>query len=158
MHAVVCCYLCWCNIICFLHFYDMFTYIQTDFLSGTTRVLKMKAVNKPIPPMKTRKRASWDLLYVFHMNQNLNLLLVKPLSHQGGVLTATARRARKTQNAEVRAVRYPIAPRDRRGIAAASPLDAVGSHRTPCHGANFVHAQSARRGSAFPRRSEWAPC
>ena len=42
---------------------------------------------------------------------------VKPLSHQGGVLTATARRARKTQNAEVRAVRSPRAPRDRRGIS-----------------------------------------
>ena len=83
---------------------------------------------------------------------------VKPLSHQGGVLTATARRARKTQNAELRAVRSPRAPRDRRGIAVASPLDAVGSPRTPCHGAHFVHAQSARRGSAFPRRSEWAPC
>ena len=83
---------------------------------------------------------------------------LKPLSHQGGVLTATARRARKTQNAELRAVRSPRAPRDRRGIAVASPLDAVGSPRTPCHGAHFVHAQSARRGSAFPRRSEWAPC
>ena len=83
---------------------------------------------------------------------------VKPLSHQGGVLTATARRARKTQNAELRAVRSPRAPRDRRGIAVASPLDAVGSPRTPCQGAHFVHAQSARRGSAFPRRSEWAPC
>ena len=42
---------------------------------------------------------------------------LKPLSHQGGVLTATARRARKTQNAEVRAVRSPRAPRDRRGIS-----------------------------------------
>ena len=83
---------------------------------------------------------------------------LKPLSHQGGVLTATARRARKTQNAELRAVRSPRAPRDRRGIAVASPLDAVGSPRTPCHGAHFAHAQSARRGSAFPRRSEWAPC
>ena len=50
----------------------MFTYIQPDFLSDTTRVLKMKAVNKPTPPKKTRKRASWDLLYVFHVNQNLN--------------------------------------------------------------------------------------
>ena len=65
---------------------------------------------------------------------------VKPLSHQGGVLTATARRARKTQNAEVRAVRPPRAPSDRHGIAVASPLDAVGSPRTPCHGAHFVHA------------------
>ena len=80
------------------------------------------------------------------------------LSHQGGVRTATARRTRKTQNAEARAVRSPRAPRDRRGIAVASPLDAVGSPKTPCHGAHFVHAQSARRGSAFPRRSEWAPC
>ena len=47
---------------------------------------------------------------------------------------------------------------ERRGIAVASPLDAVGPPWTPCHGAHFVHAQSARRGSAFPRRSEWAPC
>ena len=46
---------------------------------------------------------------------------VKPLSHQGGILTATARRARKTQNAEVRAVRSPRAPRERRGSAVASP-------------------------------------
>ena len=69
------------------------------------------------------------------------LLSVKPLSHQGGVLTATTRRARKTQNTEVRAVGSPRAPRDRRGIAVASPLDAVGSPRTPCHGAHFVHAQ-----------------
>ena len=91
----------------------------------------------------------WNILYSPSL---------KPLSHQGGVLTATARRARKTQNAELRAVRSPRAPRDRRGIAVASPLDAVGSPRTPCHGAHFVHAQSARRGSAFPRRSEWAPC
>ena len=43
--------------------------------------------------------------------------LIKPLSHQGGVLTATAGRARKTQNAELRAVRSPRAPRDRRGIS-----------------------------------------
>ena len=47
---------------------------------------------------------------------------------------------------------------ERWGIAVASPLDAVGSPRTPYHGAHFMHAQSARRGSAFPRRSEWAPC
>ena len=46
---------------------------------------------------------------------------------------------------------------EHRGIAVASPLDAVGSPRTPCHGAHFVHARSARRCSAFPRRSEWAP-
>ena len=82
---------------------------------------------------------------------------VKRLSHQGGVITATARSARKTQNAEVRTVRSPRAPRDRRGIAVASPLDAVGSPRTPYHSAHFVHAQSAPRGLPFPRRSEWAP-
>ena len=100
------------------------------------------------------------LLYCHQWPWNFTTMavLVKPLSHQGGVLTATARRARKTQNAELRAVKSPRAPRDRRGIAVASPLDAVGSPRTPCHGAHFVHAQSARRGSAFPRRSEWAPC
>ena len=38
---------------------------------------------------------------------------------------------------------------ERRGVAVASPLDALGSPRTPCHGAHFVHAQSARRGSVF---------
>ena len=43
--------------------------------------------------------------------------VVKPLSHQGGVLTATAWRARKTQNAEVGAVRSPRVLRDRRGIS-----------------------------------------
>ena len=43
---------------------------------------------------------------------------------------------------------------ERRGIAVAPALDAVGSPRTPCHGAHFVHAC---RGSAFPRRSEWVP-
>ena len=96
--------------------------------------------------------------YFLEESVNFNHALLKPLPHQGGVLMATARRARKTQNAKVRAVRSPRAPRDRRCIAVASPLDAVGSPRTPCHGAHFVHAQSARRGSAFPRRSEWAPC
>ena len=50
-------------------------------------------------------------------HHKLSLWQLKPLSHQGGVLTATARRARKTQNAEVRAVRSPRAPRDRRGIS-----------------------------------------
>ena len=44
-------------------------------------------------------------------------ILAKATSHQGGVLTATAPRARKTQNAEVRAVGSPRAPRDRCGIS-----------------------------------------
>ena len=81
----------------------------------------------------------------------------KPLSHQGGVITATARRGRKTQNAEVCAVGSPRVPKDRRDIAVASPLDAMGSPSTPCHGTHFVHALSAHRGSAFPLRSEWVP-
>ena len=63
---------------------------------------------------------------------SFTLHLVKPLSHHGGVLTATARRATKTQNAEVGS---PRAPRDHHGIAVASPLDTVGSPQTPCHGA-----------------------
>ena len=65
-------------------------------------------------------------IFVTHDRQCISMVqcktavtpLLKPLSHQGGVLTATARRARKTQNAEVRAVRSPRAPRDRRGISA----------------------------------------
>ena len=44
-------------------------------------------------------------------------ILAKAASHQGGVLMATARRARKTRNAEVRAVGSPREPRDRRGIS-----------------------------------------
>ena len=32
-----------------------------------------------------------------------------------------------------------------------SPLDAVGSPRSPCHGAYFVHAQSAHHGSSWQR-------
>ena len=37
----------------------------------------------------------------------------------------------------------------RRGLSVASPLDAVRTPRSPCHGAHFEHAQSARRGSAL---------
>ena len=47
---------------------------------------------------------------------------------------------------------------EHRQIAVASPLDAVGgSPGTPCHRTHFGHTQSARRSSAFPLRSEWAP-
>ena len=58
-------------------------------------------------------------------------LFLKPLSHQGGVVTATARRARKIQNAEVRAVGSPRSLRDRRGISTACrgvPKDAMPRH------------------------------
>ena len=49
------------------------------------------------------------------------------------------------QNAMVHAVRSPRAPNN----SVASPLDDVGTPRSPCHGANFEHAQRTRRGSAF---------
>ena len=39
---------------------------------------------------------------------------------------------KKTQNAQVRGVGSPRVPRDLRGIAVASTLDAVGPPRTPC--------------------------
>ena len=76
--------------------------------------------------------------------------------------TASSRRLHGVQENSERVVRAVgsntcRAPKDRHGIAVASPLDVVGSQRTPRHGAHFVHAQSAHRGSAFPRRSEWAP-
>ena len=38
---------------------------------------------------------------------------------------------------------------ERRSISVASPLDAVGSPRSPCDGVHFVHAQSTRRGTAL---------
>ena len=75
----------------------------------------------------------------------LDASLLTGLSHQGCVLTATARRPRKIQNAMVRAVGLL----QRRGRSVASPLDAVRTPRSPCHGAHFEHAQSAHRGSAL---------
>ena len=39
----------------------------------------------------------------------------------------------------------------------ASPLDVVWSPRSPCHGAHFEHAQSARRGSALCMRRRSGP-
>ena len=72
------------------------------------------------------------------------LLLAKGLSHHSCVLTESARRPEKIQNAMVRAVRFPSL--ERKSNSVASPLDAVG---TPCHGAHFEHAQSTCRGSAF---------
>ena len=41
---------------------------------------------------------------------------LKPLSHQGGVLTVIPRRPKKMQNAEVRAVRTQASPQQRSGI------------------------------------------
>ena len=45
------------------------------------------------------------------------LASVKPLSHQGGVLTVIPRRPKKMQNAEVRTVRTHASPQQRSGIA-----------------------------------------
>ena len=42
---------------------------------------------------------------------------LKPLSHQGGVLTVIPRRPKKMQNAAVRAVRTQASPQQRSGIA-----------------------------------------
>ena len=61
---------------------------------------------------------------------------------------------KKLQNAE----NYRIAERAQyerkhhRSNAVASPLDMVGSHRTPSDGANFEHTQNKHRHSAFARR------
>ena len=51
--------------------------------------------------------------------------MVKPLSHQGGVLMVFPRRPYKLQNVEVRAVRPQPSPQQRGGKAVASPLDTV---------------------------------
>ena len=61
---------------------------------------------------------SWMKILVFWFKFHWSLFL-KPLSHQGGIVTATARRARKIQNSEVRAVGSPRSLRDRRGISTA---------------------------------------
>jgi len=65
------------------------------------------------------------------------------------------------QNAEVRAVQTPATLCKRRG-------DAMQSHRTPCGGVYFEHAQNKRRGLAFSQRvrqhavgsprAPWARC
>ena len=77
---------------------------------------------------------------------------LKPLSHQGGVLKVFRRRPNKLQNAEVRAIRSQPSPQQRGGNAVASPLDTVGSHRTPSDGTHFEYAQNSRR-SAIARCS-----
>jgi len=64
-----------------------------------------------------------------------NYMLFKPLSHQGGVLTAFSKRSKKLQIAQVRAVQSP------------APLwklfeDAEQSPRTPCGGVCFEQAQN----------------
>ena len=73
---------------------------------------------------------------------------VKPLSHQGGVLTVIPRRPKKMQNA--RCAQYERM--HHRSNAVASPLDAVGSHRTQSDGAHFEHTQNKHRHPAFARR------
>ena len=74
----------------------------------------------------------------------LHTAFVKPLSHQGGVLTAFPQRLETLQNAEVRAVQTP---------ATLWKLcrNAVQSTKTPCGGFYFEHAQNKRRGLAFPQ-------
>jgi len=73
------------------------------------------------------------------------MCLVEPLSHQSGVLTAFTQRLKQLQNAEMRAVQTLTKPCKRRG-------NAVHTHRTPCGGVYFEHAQYKRRGLAFPQR------
>jgi len=60
---------------------------------------------------------------------------VKPLSHHSGVLTEFSQRL---ENAERRCARC------------ANASNAVQSPRTPCGGVYFEHAQTKRRGLAFP--------
>ena len=120
------------------------------FIQGNTFeiiVWKMRAILSRLQCVKSRFLSR-------HVNKRRpSSSHIKPLSHQDGVLAATARRPRKLQNAEVRAVGSHRAPTDRRGIAVASPLDVMGSPRTPYNGAHFGYAQSVRRGSEFPRRT-----
>ena len=73
---------------------------------------------------------------------------VKPLSHQGGVLTVIPRRPKKCRTP--RCAQYERM--HHRSNAVASPLDAVGSHRTPSDGAHFEHTQNKHRRSVFARR------
>jgi len=77
--------------------------------------------------------------------KRLEFCVLKPLSHQSGVLTASPQRLNKLQNAEVRAVQTPATPCKRCGNAVQSP-------RTPCGGVYFEHAENKRRGLAFPQR------
>ena len=65
-------------------------------------------------------------------------LLLKPLSHQGGVLTVIARLARKLRTR--RCVQWDLIECREIAMASpwhASPLDAVRSQRTACHGAHL---------------------
>ena len=73
---------------------------------------------------------------------------IKPLSHQGGVLTVIPRRPEKCRTP--RCAQYER--KHHRSNAVASPLDAVGSHRTPSDGAHFEHTQNKHRRSVFARR------
>jgi len=72
-------------------------------------------------------------------------MLFKPLSHQGGVLTAFLKRSKKLQIAQVRAVQSPAPLWERFEDAEQSP-------RTPCGGVCFEHVQNKRRGLAFVQR------
>ena len=72
----------------------------------------------------------------------------KPLSHQGGVLTVIPRRPKKCRTP--RCAQYERMHHHSNAVA--SPLDAVGSHRTPSDGAHFEHTQNKHRHSAFAGR------
>ena len=63
------------------------------------------------------------------------------------------RRLKKLQNAEVLAVRSQPSLQQLGGNAVASPLNTVGSHRTPSDGAHFEYAKNKRRRSAIARCS-----
>ena len=65
--------------------------------------------------------------------------LLKPLSHQGGVLAAFYKNAeRQGENRE-----------NSMDTVAGTPLNAVGNPRTPRVGVSFGHAQNKRHHSAF---------
>jgi len=68
--------------------------------------------------------------------------LLKPLSHQSGVLTEFPQRLK---NAGARCANASNAVQTLHGNAMQSP-------RTPCIGVYFEHAQNKRRGLAFPQR------
>ena len=69
------------------------------------------------------------------------LLLLKPLSHQSNVLTASKKKCRTPSCAHYERKHH-------RSNAVASPVD-VGLHRTPINGTHFEHTQNKRRCSAF---------
>jgi len=75
---------------------------------------------------------------VLNKGQKGFTLVFKPLSHQSGVFTAFKKFAERR-----------VARCAKRKLRCAN---AVQSHRTPCGGVYFEHAQNKRLGVAFPQR------